>query len=51
MDAHNKISTFNSIKDWAEADRPREKLAAKGRKALSDAELLAVMLEVLVLLI
>lgn len=44
MDAHSKISTFNSIKDWAEADRPREKLAAKGRKALSDAELLAILL-------
>ncbi len=33
-----------SIKAWAEADRPREKLALKGRKALSDAELLSILL-------
>ena len=37
-------SRLNSIKDWAEADRPREKLANKGRKALSDAELLAILI-------
>ncbi len=30
------------IKSWAEDDRPREKLLAKSRKALSDAELLAI---------
>lgn len=33
-----------SIKAWAEDDRPREKLIAKGRQALSDAELLAILL-------
>lgn len=34
----------NSIKHWAEDDRPREKLALKGRNALSDAELLAIIM-------
>lgn len=34
----------SSIKNWAEDDRPREKLALKGRSALSDAELLAIIL-------
>lgn len=33
-----------SIKCWAEDDRPREKLVLKGKGALSDAELLAVVL-------
>ncbi len=33
-----------NIKAWAEDDRPREKLIAKGRQALSDAELLAILL-------
>lgn len=33
-----------NIKSWAEDDRPREKLIAKGRHALSDAELLAILL-------
>ncbi|GAB2696758.1 DNA repair protein RadC [Hymenobacter frigidus] len=32
------------IKSWAEEDRPREKLQAKGRAALSDAELVAILL-------
>lgn len=32
------------MKLWAEDDRPREKLAIKGRKALSDAELLAILI-------
>lgn len=35
----------NSIKDWAEDDRPREKLITKGRSALSDAELLAILIQ------
>ncbi|MBK9270975.1 MAG: DNA repair protein RadC [Saprospiraceae bacterium] len=34
----------NSIKLWAEDDRPREKLAAKGKEALSNVELLAILL-------
>ena len=33
-----------SIKDWAEEDRPREKLLLKGKEALSDAELMAILL-------
>ncbi|HRI42012.1 MAG TPA: DNA repair protein RadC, partial [Bacteroidia bacterium] len=33
-----------SIKEWAEADRPREKLMQKGRQSLSDAELLAILI-------
>jgi DNA repair protein RadC len=33
-----------TIKTWAEDDRPREKLLSKGRKALSNAELLAILI-------
>ncbi|MGL4806092.1 MAG: UPF0758 domain-containing protein, partial [Bacteroidales bacterium] len=33
-----------SIKQWAEEDRPREKLLAKGVSALSEAELLAILI-------
>jgi DNA repair protein RadC len=33
-----------SIRDWPESERPREKLLARGSTALSDAELLAVLL-------
>jgi DNA repair protein RadC len=33
-----------NIKQWAEEDRPREKLVLKGRQALSDAELLAIII-------
>jgi DNA repair protein RadC len=33
-----------SIKQWAEDDRPREKMVLKGRAALSDAELLAILI-------
>ena len=33
-----------NIKDWAEEDRPREKLLAKGVPILSDAELLAILI-------
>lgn len=32
------------IKDWADGDKPREKLLLKGKEALSDAELLAILL-------
>jgi DNA repair protein RadC len=32
------------IKSWAEDDRPREKLLQKGKNALSDAELLAIII-------
>ncbi|MEP1780190.1 UPF0758 domain-containing protein, partial [Reichenbachiella sp.] len=33
-----------SIKQWAEEDRPREKLILKGRAALSEAELIAILI-------
>lgn len=33
-----------SIKNWAEDDRPREKLVMKGKASLSDAELLAIIM-------
>lgn len=35
---------YISIKSWAEDDRPREKLLSKGRNALSDAELIAILI-------
>jgi len=35
---------FLSIKSWAEEDRPREKLLMKGKGALSDAELITILL-------
>ncbi len=34
----------SSIKAWAEDDRPREKLISKGRSALSNAELIAILI-------
>lgn len=34
----------NSIKNWAEEDRPREKLLNKGIDTLSDAELIAILI-------
>lgn len=39
--ATNKMQT---IKDWNEEDRPREKLLQRGENALTDAELLAILL-------
>ncbi len=33
-----------SIKTWKEDDRPREKMLLKGKKALSDAELIAILI-------
>lgn len=38
--SENKLS----IKAWAEEDRPREKLLNKGRQALSNAELIAILI-------
>lgn len=38
------MNTNRTIKMWAEDDRPREKMMLKGRQALSDAELLAILL-------
>ncbi|MFT2007524.1 RadC family protein [Pontibacter sp. 13R65] len=50
MDKHAEIadnSTYQpslNIKGWAEEDRPREKLLLKGKAALSDAELIAILI-------
>lgn len=38
------MNTNRTIKMWAEDDRPREKMLLKGRHALSDAELIAILL-------
>ena len=38
-----KSSSF-SIKDWSDDDKPREKLVQKGRAALSNAELIAILI-------
>ncbi len=35
---------MSTIKDWAEDDRPREKLIAKGATSLSNSELLAILI-------
>lgn len=35
---------YRTIKDWPEEDRPREKLLDKGAEALTDTELLAILL-------
>lgn len=32
------------IREWSEADRPREKLVEQGRRALTDAELMAILI-------
>lgn len=42
MEEYNKIRT--TIKDWDEADRPREKMMRLGRQSLTNAELLAIIL-------
>ena len=39
----NDIQKLN-INEWAEEDRPREKLMAKGANMLTDAELLAILI-------
>lgn len=39
-----KYQSNLSIKSWAEEDRPREKLLLKGKSALSDAELIAILI-------
>ena len=39
-----KQKTSFSIKNWNEDDRPREKLLSKGRAALSDSELIAILI-------
>jgi len=39
-----RIGTRVPIKEWPESERPREKLRERGPRALSDAELLAILL-------
>ena len=39
-----KPNTNQSIKNWATEDRPREKMIAKGREALTNAELIAILI-------
>ena len=36
--------TSGTIQSWAEEDRPREKLMLKGKAALSEAELIAILI-------
>ena len=38
------VNHYFPIRHWAEGDRPREKLITKGRNSLSDAELLAILI-------
>lgn len=38
------VRPYRTIKDWPEEDRPREKLLERGADALTDAELLAILL-------
>jgi DNA repair protein RadC len=40
----NSYTPLRSIKSWAEEDRPREKLMLKGTAALTDAELIAILI-------
>ena len=42
----NDCPSKSSIKKWPEGERPREKLIQFGAEALSDAELLAILLRV-----
>jgi len=44
MKTKDKSMEYFSIKNWAEDDKPREKLMNKGREALSNAELLAILI-------
>jgi DNA repair protein RadC len=42
--SHKSLMDRKSIKNWAEEDRPREKMLHKGKSALTDAELIAILL-------
>ena len=41
---HFFLTDYVSIKNWAEDDKPREKLTSKGRENLSNAELLGILI-------
>jgi len=38
------VENIDSVKSWAEDDRPREKMLLKGQAALSDTELIAILM-------
>jgi DNA repair protein RadC len=40
----NNLDKFSGIKAWAEDDRPREKFLLKGKRSLSNTELLAILI-------
>ena len=40
----DEYKSIKGIRAWAEDDRPREKLLLKGKAALSDAELIAILI-------
>lgn len=42
--SHTREATYLKIQDWAKEDRPREKLMQKGAHALTDTELIAILL-------
>lgn len=44
LDNKSNNGNYSSIKNWAEEDRPREKMIEKGPEALSNAELLAILI-------
>ena len=37
---------YLTVKEWSNEDKPREKMLAKGKKELTNAELLAILEEV-----
>lgn len=40
----SELNSSFSIKEWSKNDRPREKLTAKGKNTLTDAELIAILI-------
>lgn len=42
---NKKPKSERAIKNWAEEDRPREKMSQKGHEALSDSELIAILIQ------
>ena len=44
MTKHNSPTGYMAIKDWADTDKPREKMIARGKAVLSNAELLAILI-------
>lgn len=45
-DSQYKVQRHRAIKEWPETERPREKLLKSGAEALSDGELLAIILRI-----